>query len=214
MKSLINFFVKVGNLRKVLRRGWVLIGAKEPASVLDHSFRLAIMAWVLGQQSGKEIDINRLIKMALVHDLCELYAGDVTPYDLAGLPEDETKWPELFDKWPRSSQKQKQENNTWKCEQEDKSLQSILKDLPVGLKQEVYGFWKEYEKGITPEARFLKQLNRLETLLQALEYGRENKKTPYKSWWIGTKELVDDPFLIKLMEGFEKEFPLGENKQE
>ena len=60
--------------------------------------------------------------------------------------------------------------------------------------------------GLTKEARFVKQVNRVETLLQALEYAKESKTRPYKSWWIGSEEKVDDPFLLKFMKALEKKF--------
>lgn len=79
MKDLITFFVEVGKLKKMKRRGWVIRGVKDPETIAEHTFRMALMAWVFGKR--KRLDIQQILKMALIHDLCEVYAGDTTPYD-------------------------------------------------------------------------------------------------------------------------------------
>ena len=207
MKDLVKFFIEVGKLRKIKRRGWVLIGAKEPATVVDHTFRMAMMAWILAGEKKSKINIERVLKIALIHDICELYAGDMTPYDFHSiLPEDKKKWSELFDKWPRPSKSKKMKGHLDKHKKEKESLMKVISTLPPNLKKEIFNLWMDYEKGLTPEGRFVKQTNRLETLLQALEYGEENKREPYKSWWIGTEEMVDDPILLQLMEVLVAEF--------
>ena len=106
MKNIVDFFHEIGKLSKIPRRGWVLIGIKKPADIVDHSFRLAVMTWILGK--GKRLHMEKAIKMALVHDLCELYAGDTTPYDYNSiLPKDKRKWPKLFNTWPIFSKSEK-----------------------------------------------------------------------------------------------------------
>jgi len=208
MKKLIEFFIKIGRLRKMVRRGWILIGAKEPASISDHLFRVAMMSWILSKGKKVDFDMTKAIKIALIHDLCELYAGDLTPYDTDSvLPKDKEKWPELFDKWPRFSKEDKERIASERHQKEKESLEKILKDLPSEMADELKGLWLEYESGVSKEARFVKQVNRLETLLQALEYGKEENKRPFKSWWIGTKERIDDPLLLEFMEALDQSFP-------
>lgn len=213
MKELIKFFIDVGALRKVTRRGWLLIGAKEPASVSDHSFRMAVMAWIFSK-SKKNIDFAKAMKIALIHDLCELYAGDNTPYDRDNLlPQDKKKWPPLFDRWPRFTKAQKEKFVAQKRKREEKGLDKVLKNLPDNLSKELKELWLEYVNIKSPEARFVKQINRVETLLQALEYGKEGKKKPFNSWWIGTKEIVDDPVLLEFASTMAKVFPVSRVKK-
>ena len=64
----------------------------------------------------------------------------------------------------------------------------------------------DYIKKISKETHFVKQVNRLEALLQALEYGEEDEKRPFRSWWVGTKELVDDSTLVEFLEALDKRF--------
>ncbi len=203
MKKLVKFFHEIGKLKKIPRKGWVLIGVKNPASIADHSFRLAIMTWILAKE--KKLNVERAIKIALIHDLCELYAGDTTPYDPI-LPKDKKEWPKLFDKWPRFSKSKKNQNYLKKHKKERASLIKLISGLPPEIKKEILNLWFDYEKGRTKEGRFVKQVNRLETLLQAFEYGKETKRRPFHSWWVGSEERVDDPFLVKLMSEVAKKF--------
>jgi len=198
MKNFINFFHEVGKLKNMPRRGWVLIGAKNPASITDHSFRMAVMAWVLGKKKSG-INFEKAIKIALVHDLCEIYSKGVTPYDYGRLPQDKKDWPAVFDKLPRFSQSRKVKNFLKKEKKEREALIKITAGMPNDIRKEILGFWQEYTKGLSREARFVRQINRLETLLQAFEYGKESESRPFNSWWIGSEEQIDDPLLIECM---------------
>jgi len=206
MKNFIDFFQKLGKLRETPRRGWVLIGAKNPATIVDHTFRLAIMSWLLAEEKKTKFNIEKILKISLVHDICELYAGDITPYDYGLLPKDKKKWPELFDKWPRYPKKKKMKNSFSRHKEERDSLKKVISKLSPKIKKEILDLWLDYEKGTTKEGRFVRQVNRLETLFQAIEYGKEMKKRPYKSWWIGTEERVDDPVLLEFMHELGKKF--------
>jgi len=198
MSSFIDFFHEVGKLKDTAGRGWILIGAENPASVTDHSFRMAIMAWFLGKKK-KNINFEKAIKMALVHDLCELHAENLTPYDHGHLPKDKKDWPAAFDKLPRFSKSKKLENFLKKEKKEKKALLKITANMPGDLKKEIISLWQDYSKGSSREARFVRQINRLETLLQAFEYGKESECRPFNSWWIGSEEQIDDPVLIECM---------------
>jgi putative hydrolase of HD superfamily len=207
MKPFVRFFVELGKLRKIPRRGAVLIGAKSPSTITDHLFRVAMMALVLGKTSGVNLNIKKVLEMALIHDICELYTGDKGPYDHnSSLPADKNKWPELFDKWPRLSPVEREKAVRRKQKEEERAFDKLLKGLPRKVRFDLKNHWYEYDRKLSREARFVKQINRLETLLQALEYGKEEKIRVYKSWWIGTKERIDDPFLIKFMKTLEKTF--------
>jgi len=141
----------------------------------------------------------------MIHDLCELYTGDETPYDKI-LPRNKEEWPELFDKWPRSTRSEKIRKQREKYQKELNAFRRLVSKLPPKIKQEISELWLEYEEMRTEEARFVKQVNRVQKLLQALVYGQEQKIPVYKSWWIGSKEKVDDPVLIKFMDELERKF--------
>lgn len=206
MKNFVNFFNNIGKLRKIPRRGSVLIGSKQPASISDHLFRTATMALILGKEK-KNLNLKKVLEIALIHDFCELYSGDKSPYDRGPmLPRDRKKWPELFDKWPRYSLAQKDKMALEKKKTEENALNKLIRGLPLKIRKSLKNNWLEYENNLTKEAKFVKQINRLEALLQALEHGREEKIRVYKSWWIGSREKIDDPVLIKFMNSLAREF--------
>jgi putative hydrolase of HD superfamily len=205
MDKIIKFFSEVGKLKGMPRRGWVIRDIKSPESIAEHTFRVAIMAWVLADKKDKNLKIEKIIKMALIHDLCEVYAGDTTPYDSI-LPRDKKKRRELLKTWPRFSEKQKKILAEKKYKKEKAGLEKLIKDLPPKLRSEIKSLWLDYEKGGSPEGRFFKQADRLESFLQAAEYWKGNKNVPQKPYWIQAKELHDDPILLEFMEQIDKEF--------
>ena len=73
MEQLLNFLIEIGKLKKMTRRGWELRGIKNPETIASHTFRMAIMTWLLGEK--KKLNLNKILKMSLIHDLCEVYAG-------------------------------------------------------------------------------------------------------------------------------------------
>lgn len=203
MKKLLNFFTQVGKLKDMPRRGWVLRGIKHPESIADHTFRATLMAWVLGSKKG--LNVERLMKIALIHDICEVYAGDTTPYDTV-LPKDKKQLKELMKTWPRFTDKERKKISDDKHEKEFAALTKLIADLPVSLKSEIKNLWNDYEKGLTPEGRFFKQADRLENFLQALEYWKKYKNPPQKPWWLQARELFDDPVLLEFIKEMDEEF--------
>lgn len=141
--DLLRFFHLAGRLKETARAGWKLRGIAEPESVADHSFRLALLALVLAPKSDPPLDAHRCVAMAIVHDLAESLVGDITPYD--GVSADEKRRRE---------------------EEAMRHLASLAGD--AGLAD----LWAEYDAATTPEARFVKELDKLETAMQAAEYAR------------------------------------------
>lgn len=203
MKDLVNFFHQVGKLKNMPRRGWVINNIKDPESISDHIFRASLMAWILG--SKKKMNIERLLKTALIHDICEVYAGDITPYDTV-LPKDPRKRKEFMKTWPRFTESQKEKMRERKFRKEKAALDKITKDLPRNLSSEIKHLWLDYEKGLTKEGRFFKQADRLENFLQAMEYHKKYKNPPQGPWWEWAREFFDDPMSLEFVEEMEKKF--------
>jgi putative hydrolase of HD superfamily len=204
MEELLDFFIKIGKLKKMPRMGWVINQIKAPESIAAHIFRTAIMSWILGEKKDG-LNTEKLLKIALVHDLCEIYAGDTTPYDSI-LPKDKKKLKELMKTWPRFPAPKKREIALKKHKKEDKALEKLISKLPSRLKKEIKNLWLDYEKGLTPEGRFFRQADRMENFLQALEYWKKYKNPPLGPWWLWAREFFDDPLLLKFMEALDKKF--------
>lgn len=139
-KELLAFFQKVGELKNIKRSGWLRCEIPNPESVADHTFRTAFMAMILGDILN--LNTQKLIKMALIHDLAETVTGDITPYDEITKIE--------------------------KRKREETGLRELLKDLP---NSKIYlNLWIEYEEQKSKEAVILKNIDKLEMAIQAREY--------------------------------------------
>ncbi len=205
MDEIIKFFIEIGKLKRMPRRGWVIRDVKNPETIAEHTFRATIMAWVLADQKDKKMNMAKLLKMALVHDLCEIYAGDTTLYDSI-LPKDKKKRAALLKTWPRFTEKEKKRLAEKKYKKEKAGLEKLTKNLPAKLKDEMMSLWLDYEKGKSREGKFFRHADRMEGFLQAAEYWRDNKTVPQEPYWLQADELHDDPVLLKFMGQIEKEF--------
>jgi 5'-deoxynucleotidase YfbR-like HD superfamily hydrolase len=93
-----------------------------------------------------------------------------------------------------------------KYKRENAGLEKLIKDLSPKLKNEIKGLWLEHENRLTPEGRFFRHIDRIESFLQAAEYWKVGKKPNLKSFWIQAGELHDDPVLLEFIEQIGSEF--------
>ena len=196
----------IGKLKNTKRLGWILGGTKEEEaeSIADHGFRLAIMAWVFGHKK-KNLSMDKVIKMAILHNFPVVNAGDITPYDDFVSRGEADK--ERLSRWPRRSKEEKEKIAAKRRKKEKAALARLTKDLPRELQTEVEELWLEYEHASSEEGRFLKQVDRIEKLIQSIEYKEENKYQPrLDPYWAQLKELLDDPELIKFVEALDRYF--------
>ena len=127
-----------GVLKRTPRTGWVRSHVNHPESIADHSMRTAFLALTL---CPPEVNKDKAVKMALIHDVAESIVSDITPFD--GVT--------LEDKYQR----------------EDRAWTEICGSLN---NDEMQVMWREMEAGETPEAKFVKELDKIEMLIQAEEY--------------------------------------------
>lgn len=76
---MLDFFLKAGKLKQIKRKGWLRQGIPQPESVADHCFRTTLIALIIGAKLN--LNLERLLKLAIIHDLAESVVGDITPYD-------------------------------------------------------------------------------------------------------------------------------------
>ena len=147
MPSLIRSYFQWCHLKQLFRQGWLRRGvpARQCESVAEHAFAVAVLALFLVDAHFPDLDRDRVLRMALLHDFGEIYAGDLTPGD--AVPPEE------------------------KHQREANAVAKVLGKLPNGA--EYVALWQEYEAGATPEARFVWQVDRLEMGLQASVYERQ-----------------------------------------
>lgn len=203
MKDSLEFFCQVSSLKTMQRTGWVWAGLKNPETIAEHSFRTAFFAWILGKKAG--LNVGRMIPMAIVHDICEVYAGDLTPY-FGILPKDSKKRRELTMRWVRLPQKKKISISQKKLVVEENSLKKLIAPLSQRTQRDIFSLWEEFEHGRSAEGRFVRQVDRLEAMLQAIEYFGTGPNTPVAGFWEGTEEIIEHPLLLNFAKALEDKF--------
>ena len=175
--DLIKFFEAAMRMNEVERTGWVERGVKNPESSSEHSFMVALMVLVLGK--NRKLNIEKSLKIALVHDLPEALVGDII-----------TK-----ENWEEGG-------CMWEKEKHAKESVAVRKLSSLSGNPEILELWKEFEAQKTPEARFVKDIDRLATIMQAVEYHKKgNYRKPLPPFW-DEKGLssVKDPELRKFLD--------------
>lgn len=139
---LLDFFNIVANLKTIPRKGWIdKLKIEQPESVSDHTFSTTVMAMIFSDM--KKLDTLKVLKMSLLHDLAESITGDLTPDQISK----DRKY--VFEK---------------------KEMEQILKKLPNQLNQDLMELWGEFQENISPEAKIIHQVDKLEMILQAKIY--------------------------------------------
>ncbi|PON99281.1 Ribonuclease Y [Trema orientale] len=147
--SAIDFLSLCHRLKTTKRAGWVRRDVKDPESIADHMYRMGLMALIASDIPG--VDRDKCIKMAIVHDIAEAIVGDITPSD--GI------------------------SKTEKSRREREALDHMCKLLGGGSRaKEIDELWMEYEQNSSPEAKIVKDFDKVEMILQALEYENEQGK--------------------------------------
>jgi putative hydrolase of HD superfamily len=208
MKNIVKFIQEIGELKGKARRGWVLHKFKNPETTAEHIFHLAFLAWIAGR--FQNLNTEKLIKMALLHDICEVFAPDLTSYDAKGIEKkgkltikDVLK---IVPKKGRPQTWQRKKLELIKRKLEEKAMKKILKNLPPQIKKEMELLWQEYREQITPEARLIKQCDKMINLFQGLEYWKKYGKIEKDLWIQRAKEIIDIPFLVKFLRYLEKKY--------
>ena len=168
---IIEFYFEFNHLKQLLRQGWLLNGMPEDKceSVADHLFGVCILSLVIGENYYPSLNVQKLLEMALVHELGEINIGDITPRD----------------RIPKQI----------KYEWELKSIIEIMSKIPNG--KHYISLWKEYEEGLTPEAKLLRQVDYLEMGFQACIYNMKYN-IPIDDFIRSTKKRLFDQKLIML----------------
>ncbi|KAF4657035.1 HD domain-containing protein 2 [Perkinsus olseni] len=166
-EGIVDFMHFLGQLKTLRRTGWVRSGVPDPESDCDHMHRCAVMA-MLTPAGKKDFDRQRTIRMALVHDLAEAVAGDITPF--CGVS--------------------KEEKHQLEREGLKRMLSSLREDPGSrGTAQEIEDLWNEFEAGVTQEAIYAKDIDKFEMVLQAYEYEKAHEGLAMPTFYETTKGM-------------------------
>lgn len=178
----IEFIKEIDKIKYIVRKT-KLINSDRFENDAEHSWHLAMMAIVLSEYANEPVNVTKVVKMVLIHDIVEIDSGDVFMYDTA-------KSHDNFD-------------------EELKAAKRIFGILPKAQAEEFINIWLEFEEMKTPESRFARALDRLEPLLQNAsnnggtwqEFGVKYQQVIEKKQvieegseelWKFAKELIDD----------------------
>ncbi len=140
-KDIAKFLYEVGQLKRVKRSGWWIAGVKDPESVAEHTFRTAIIAYLLARL--ERADTGKVVLMALFHDLPEARTNDAH------------RMVRRYADWG---------------DVDKKAISEQSKRLPEGVANEVVSLFEEFEKEASMEASLARDADLLECLVQAREY--------------------------------------------
>ena len=134
----IEFLKEIDRLKTVFRRAYIADASRRENSA-EHSWHVAMMAMILSEHCRQELDLLRIIKMLLVHDIVEIDAGDTGIYDTVAALD--------------------------KAKRESMAAERIFGLLPEDQRRELYELWQEFEQGVTEEAWYARAVDRLMPLL-------------------------------------------------
>jgi len=148
LEKTINFIIEIEKLKNIYRKSKP-VGLDRYENSAEHSWHVCLSALVLREHANESIDIDRVIKMLLVHDLGEIDAGDTIVYR-RDTPENQAA--------------------------EMAGVERILEILPGGQKTEYLELWQEFEAGETADSKYARAIDRLPPLLQNLHNGGQTWK--------------------------------------
>lgn len=135
----LDFLREVDKLKTISRRTSLMDGSRNENSA-EHSWHIALAAMVLADYSNVQVDLFRVIKLLLMHDIVEIDAGDTFAFDMAG--------------------------KATQAEREGIAAARLFGMLPSSQRDEFVGLWEEFEAGESAEAKFAVALDRLMPVLQ------------------------------------------------
>jgi putative hydrolase of HD superfamily len=136
----LTFVVEVDRMKAVLRQSHVA-AVDRPENDAEHSWHLALMAIVLAEHAAEPVDRARVVELLVLHDLVEVYAGDVPLHDDAAM--------------------------VGQAEREVAAADRLYALLPDEQGARLRAAWEEFEAHVTPEARFARAMDRFQPLLLA-----------------------------------------------
>lgn len=163
------FYEEIFKLKTLLRKGWLDRKVcdnvtKRVESDAEHTFSMALLALYIIKHKQLKLDESKVLKMILYHELCEIDTGDITPFD-------------------NVSKEQK-------YLEELKAVERISKNYNM---PEILEIWKEFEEEKTQEAKFVKQMDKLDAVMQSKIYSNEtNNNYLFNEFYNFSKEKIKE----------------------
>lgn len=169
LEKYLDFIKEMEQLKSVLRTAFTSSGRQE--STAEHTWRLTLFAALMADEFP-EVDLGRLLLMSLIHDIGELYDGDISA---ALCPDDEEKY-----------------------QTEYRAASKVFTLLPESKASELMELWQEYNDNSSPEAHLIKALDKAETIIQHNQGDNPDNFDYEFNLQYGSKYFQADPLLIEL----------------
>ncbi len=161
LNNQLDFIVEIDKLKKVIRRN-LLCDQSRRENTAEHSWHAALMALVLSEhRRDPAINVDRVIKMILVHDLVEIDAGDTYCYDIAA--------------------------HVDKAKRESEAAKRIFGLLPDDQRRDIGALWDEFEEEKTPESHYANAIDRLNPFLLNFHSGGKS----WKDHGVNRKQVLE-----------------------
>lgn len=169
-------YCEIYKLKNILRKGWLIrdagnISTGRVESDAEHTFSMCILAMEIMAKSDKynNLDELKVYKMILAHELCEIDAGDHTPFD-----------------------------KITKQEKYDMELACVKRIATECEMPELLSLWLEFEENKTAEAQFVKKIDKLDAIMQSKIYSKERKNNELFDEFKSYSKAIADEFEIYL----------------
>lgn len=134
----LRFTAEIDKMTSILRRTMLIDGSRRENDA-EHSWHIAVMALIFEEYATEPVDVSRAVKMCVVHDLIEIYAGDTFAYDTAG--------------------------NADKAEREAAAADKLFAQLPKEQGAEIRSLWEEFDAMQTSDSKYAACMDRLQPFL-------------------------------------------------
>jgi len=183
-KQVLEFLHQIEQLKKTIRFDSVRNALNE--SVADHSWRLAMMTFLIAEELNLKIDKCKAVKLSLIHDLGAYAQGDVDHRKIVS--------GEIL-----KNEQQKAEKM---------GIDKLKKLLPVSLGRDLISLWDELESGLSQEAKFVRALEKLETLSHIYEAGYQTYDQLEQIPNYANKAVKNFPILTEMLREIKKQLKL------
>lgn len=159
VKQILSVIHLAERLKRTLRHSWLSDGRQE--SVAEHTWRMSLMAIIVAPHLDESVDVEKLLKIVIIHDLVEAIAGDIPAFELL----------------------HNVENRISKRRREEAAIRTIAEMLPGASSSVIQTLWEEFESKSSFEAKVANALDKLEAQIQ-------HNEAPLATWLDVEKGLM------------------------
>ncbi|MBI2044281.1 HD domain-containing protein [Candidatus Pacearchaeota archaeon] len=179
--QILNFLKEIEKYKTIKRRHFLSDGNKE--SDAEHSWHMAMFLVLLEKELPKDLDMKKMLKLALIHDLAEIYSGDPFAFDTEGKKD--------------------------KKEKEGEAARKLFSQLPEDLNKELMDLFNEYEKRETKEAQTVNSIDKVQAILQNIICNGKTWQVEKVNYEMvdnyKRKDMLHNNFLLEIYEKLMKE---------